>query len=343
MRTPSRLLSLEAILVVLLVGHICSCKDSGDTGDAGADALTDVGRAGTDALTDVGSASDDGRSISAKWVTIAAGTFTMGSPTSEPCRWPTGEDQHKVTLTHKFEIQTTEVTQGQFQALMGYNTSYFGPTGSKYGKGPNCGKDCPVDSVYWHHSAAYCNELSSKKGYTQCYDCKGRGKDVTCAEKSSYKGPKIYTCSGYRLPTEAEWEYAYRAGTTTAYYAGPKDPKAPCLGCTAGKGKDPVADKIGWYCGNGGGQMPHRVGQKQPNAWGLYDMAGNLFEWCHDHFKRDLGFSAVTDPSPVSGSLRVVRGGAYSNVASYMRAARRIALDSVDGHAGTGFRCVRSL
>jgi len=162
--------------------------------------------------------------------------------------------------------------------------------------------------------------------------------NVTCQEAAAYIGQKIYDCPGYRLPTEAEWEYAYRAGTTTAYYNGANDPSA----CSCSP-VDTNANAIGWYCGNAG-NTTHPVGQKQANAWGLYDMAGNVWEWCHDWFQSSLGSSAVTDPwgSP-SGSYWVVRGSSWSRFAYFLRAARR-ASSTPPTHRlnDLGFRCSRT-
>jgi formylglycine-generating enzyme required for sulfatase activity len=159
-----------------------------------------------------------------------------------------------------------------------------------------------------------------------------------CSEKSAYAGPAIYGCPGYRLPTEAEWEYAYRAGTTTAYYDGPSDAAVWRL-CSP---LDANLDKIGWYCGNAG-DTTHPVAQKQPNAWGLYDMAGNVWEWVEDWWQDDLGSAAATDPVGVNpGSTRVVRGGSWYSIPVYARAAMRnvyapsLPIDDIGG------RCVRT-
>jgi len=262
----------------------------------------------------------------AGYAQILAGTFAMGSPTSEPCRY-LNEDPHQVALTHDFEIQSTEATQGEFQSVMGYNPATF----------PSCGSDCPVEMVSWYEAAAYCNALSAIKGVAKCYSCSGSGASVTCQEAAAYSGASVYTCPGYRLPTEAEWEYAYRAGTTTAYYNGPNDSTTKCTTCS-----DANADAIGWYGCNSGGTT-HPVKQKVANAWGLYDMAGNVWEWTHDWYQSSLGSSAVTDPVGSGSSYRVFRGGFWSGSAYLMRAANRFYNLPTIQHYSIGFRCSRVL
>ena len=255
------------------------------------------------------------------WAVIPAGTFQMGSPTTEKCR-SSNETQHKVTLTQAFEIAVTETTQAQFKALMGYSPSGFA----------SCGTSCPVEKVSWHEAAAYCNALSTKVGKSKCYSCTGTGSKVTCKDATAYSGSKIYTCPGYRLPTEAEWEYAYRAGTTTAFYNG---------NITKCSGLDPNADKIGWFWDNAS-KTTHPVAKKTANAWGLYDMAGNGREWCHDGYKVNLGSAAQTDPVG-SGSNQVYRGGGWDNSAEALRAARRLNITATARVSTIGFRPVRTL
>ena len=255
------------------------------------------------------------------WVTINAGTFQMGSPSSESCR-SNDETQHQVTLTHKFEIQSTEVTQAQFTSLMGYNPSKF----------TSCGINCPLEQVNWYEAAAYANALSAQVGKAKCYKCTGSGKSVSCTEATAYAGKKVYTCPGYRLPTEAEWEYAYRAGTSTAFYNG---------GITSCKGKDPNLEKIGWYNQNSS-STTHPVGQKTPNTWGLYDMAGNVWEWCHDWYG-SYPSSSVSDPVGPTGSSRVLRGGSWYGNPDYVRAAYRNAYTPSSRLDLIGFRCTRTI
>jgi sulfatase modifying factor 1 len=191
-------------------------------------------------------------SIIGSYVDIKAGTFTMGSPANEECRRDKGEELHQVTLTHDFEMQSHEVTRAQFEQIMGYNMvdRQFNDD------------NLPANRATWHEAAAYCNALSDDAD--KCYTCEGSGNQVKCETKDW--GPGFYECPGYRLPTEAEWEYAYRAGSNTMYY------DANVKFCESNE-SDGAMDLVGWYAINSG-EKPHPVGMKSANTWGLYDMGG---------------------------------------------------------------------
>ena len=334
---------MKLILACSMIMLLTACPDNGNEdpldasvdGPAGDAAALDTTPDTTpDSGADLGPdqslvdfhAPDIGTVTQSTWVSISPGTFTMGSPKTDPCREIEGlkETEHLVTLTRSFEIPTTEVTQGRFQALMWYNPS----------KHQACGKDCPVEMVNWHEAAAYCNALSVQKSLSTCYTCKGSGKSVTCAEATAYSKGKVYDCPGYRLPTDAEWEYAYRAKTTTLLYNGT---------ITQCKEKDPNADKIAWHGKNSGGKS-HPVAKLAPNAWGLYDMPGNVREWSHDWLINDLGTKAVTDPwgQDTEFYYRTIRGGSWFGKTLNLRAAHRFNKPPTYRCHGIGFRCVRT-
>lgn len=295
----------------------------GDTGPSDGRIDFSAGDGASEAT--VGEASVDAVSLDARGspspplAVVPAGTFVMGSPVGEPCRepWSSTEPEHAVELSRDLLMHATEVTQTQFAARMSY-------TPQRSHECPNC----PVTSVSWHEAAAYCNAESTIGGLDPCYVCSSDGPDVRCAPAGS-----PYECAGYRLPTEAEWERAYRAGTTTSLYIG--DIEA----CD----RDLLVGDIGWYRSNSGDRL-HPVGQKIPNAWGLFDLAGNTWEWCHDWHQSGLPTSSATDPAgPETGTHRVTRGGGYSDDAGMLRAAMRDSERPDDRLPYVGFRCVRSV
>jgi len=253
-----------------------------------------------------------GERLGMKFVYIPPGEFMMGSPEDEPGRYD-NEVLHKVTLTKGFYMQTTQVTQKQWQTIMGSNPSYF----------KNAGDDCPVENVSWDDVQEFIKRLNDKEEA-----------DIT-----------------YRLPTEAEWEYAARAGTQTAIYTG--DMEIP------GYNNAPALDPIAWYGGNSGVDYDggydssdwkekqydhklagtHPVGKKKPNASGLYDMLGNVWEWCQDWYDKNYPGGAVTDPlGPSSGSSRVLRGGGWYGLARGCRSALRNSFTPAYRRSIIGFR-----
>ena len=238
------------------------------------------------------------------WCQVPPGCFTMGLRSGHTCGG-LNETSHQVALSRQVVISETEVTQAQFSEVMKYS-----PTTT------TACKTCPVDNVTWNEAAAYCNGLSTRAGLAGCYTCSGTKKSMTCSLAKAYQGGKLYACPGFRLPTSAEWEYAYRAGTTGSFYNG------KISSCST----DSNAAKIGWYQGNalGLGKKVQKVGGKLENPLGLHDMAGNLWEWVHDYYKLDLGKVYVKDPvGPASGSSREYRGGCWKCQASDLRGARR--------------------
>jgi|GEM_PF-957552 len=258
---------------------------------------------------------------------IKPGMFIMGSPVDETGRVMSysGSDvdlelRHPVTLTKGFYMQTTEVTQGQWKAVMGNNPSIFSL----------CGDDCPVENVSWNDVQ---NFIAKLNGLWQ---------------------------GTYRLPTEAEWEYAARAGSTTPLATGPTTALADgeIINSEPGCFYEPSLSVMGWYCSNsyvdyegyldmsswGGPDRvgPHPVAQKIENSWGLYDMHGNVYEWCQDWIEV-YPWYAVTDPdgtNATSGS-KIIRGGSFANTAFDCRSAYRFAQKPDLPSFVIGFRLVR--
>jgi len=240
---------------------------------------------------------------------IPAGCFVMGAPRDEPFAAAFADRQVKVTLTHSFEIGQTEVTQEEWTSVglpqprvdwrrTGSTAADIAPDGYALCADPKC----PAVWASYEDAMAYANLLSEQRGLMPCYvfnDCENAPGEFFRCRSIRVNAPSVYECEGYRLPTEAEWEYATRAGTTTAFYSGDISQD---LDIGVNCGLDPNLDAIGWYCGNSGVTNTewrlHPAAQKQPNAWGLYDTSGNAFEWTNDLFlPLGYGDGPVTDPT----------------------------------------------
>ena len=234
-------------------------------------------------------------------VLIPAGEFRMGDEQGEDDEQP----EHTVRV-RSFYMDVCEVTQESFQAMLGRNPS----------KWPDPAK--PVERMSWYFAIQYCNMRSTREGFRPCYDLAS--------------GRCDFGADGYRLPTEAEWEYACRAGTTTAYSFGDDSAK---LG------------DVAWFKKNSGAAT-HAVKQKPPNPWGLYDMHGNVAEWCHDFYADCYPDGAAQDPTgPESGEDRVLRGGSWKTSEDSCRCSARNyeapgLADVCFGYEAYGFRCVRA-
>lgn len=232
-------------------------------------------------------------SIGMRLVRIPKGTFMMGSPESEEGRRD-DERLHEVTINNDFYLGVCEVTQAQYEEVRSVNPSFF-QGDMVAGKSD----DRPVETVTWLDAVAFCKSLS----------------ELPEEKKAGHE---------YRLPTEAEWEYACRAGTRSAF-------------SFDDEGDFGLLTVYGWFRGNSGGT--HTVGLREPNPWGLYDMHGNVWEWCSDRYGEYPQIAVVDPVGPEEGSRRVARGGSWSYDATYCRSAMRFRrIPSIPPDNLVGFR-----
>lgn len=237
--------------------------------------------------------------LSPGFVAVPAGSFAMGRPSGDDTGY-TDAPLHQVTITRPFEIKATEVTIGEYRELMATSPEQRGDS-----------DDLPVAHTSWYQAITWCNALSRRHHFAPCYAVSGF--TVT------WQG---LDCAGYRLPTEAEWEYAARAGTTAAR-PGP-------------------LPELGWFDENSG-LRPHPVKQKRANAWGLYDMLGNVAEWVWD-WRQEYPARPEVDPTgPKTGDNRVFRGGSFQYGEGEATAWARSAYGPPNQVPFIGFRCVRTL
>lgn len=235
-----------------------------------------------------------------KMVLIKGGEFEMGSATGEKDEKPV----RKVTVSDFF-MDIHEVSQGSYTALMSVNPSKF--TGAL---------ELPVERTRWTDAARYCNARSKKEGLTPCYN------------ETTWECD--FNANGYRLPTEAEWEYASRAGSKTNWYFKDKS----------------ELDKCAWYRKTSG-KKTHEAGTRQPNAFGLYDMYGNVSEWCNDFYAEDYSKAETNNPKgPAKGEKRILRGGSWDDREGKCNSVTRqkdspTTADICQGYDTYGFRCVK--
>jgi formylglycine-generating enzyme required for sulfatase activity len=283
-------------------------------------------------------------------VIIPAGQYVQGAVPDDSYAKSDEFPRRTVKITRSFWMKTTPVTRREWVNLFGHDPSMF----------RGCGSNCPVTNVNWWEALAWCNEVSVRAGLPKCYDmahCQGRPGDsnYTC-DSVVFRG---LDCLGFRLPTEAEWEYAARAGSDTIIYGG----EFKVLGRNNATGLDNIA----WYGGNSGVDYsgatdcsgwqdmehpanycgPHPVGLKQPNAWRLHDVLGNAEAWIFDAYKGSYEPGVQVDPVYLGVGdefySRVLRGGAWDWDAKFMRISNRTFERGSLGSNEVSFRPVRTL
>ena len=268
------------------------------------------------------------------WCRLPPSCFVMGSPEDEWYRGRENERQIAVTLTHAFEMQQTEMTRGLWLDLVKIdteaNTEHI------------CGDStCPITNMTWWDAIHAANLLSMRNGHSPCYEplgCEGTpGNGLVCASVAR-PDAAIQECTGYRLPTRAEAEYAARAGTITAFYSGGISEQAD-IDCR----RDDQLEAIAWYCDNSGTRS-HNTGQRQPNDFGLHDLIGNVGEMLNDqHTFTSSPGAANPEGTTGSQSTRSVYGCDVRSPSAACRAAVRLSWSWDTKSWFTGFRLVRTI
>jgi len=290
---------------------------------------------------------------------VPAGCFVMGSPSTELSRGKYTEEPTVVTLTRPFEMAQHELTRAEWSKLVPMLPEK--PEGMLDSRAPCTRPECPVMYVSWFEALAFAN-LASERHAPQlapCFElsgCEGElGRGMRCT-RVALRAASIHECEGYRPPTEAEWEYAARAGTRTTYYTGDITYAGGNVTDVASFDlPEPMLDPIAWYKTNSG-DATHPVGHKRPNRFGLFDVLGNVWEWTTDSSDSDFPAGPLTDPTtgvtlreglgPSGNPLldtRVAKGGEAGLGRSHARAAGRTYPPPDSVVSGIGLRLVRTL